>query len=460
MLKAISRLSIRTKILSSSLIALLVVCTFIFTYYLSAEKEEINHDMQSKYHDMAEMIAFWVGIEMHSNNVEMMSQVVKWANDKPDIVSILALDTNQKALGNYNPSNIELTIAFLTEHDDIIELNSKPLHIAKVPIVYQSTKYGTLILTTSLEDHYKKISEKSITTLIISLSILFVGIFLSLFLSRAITKPLIILEQAAKNISLGNYDLHVDVRSEDEIGILGRSFNEMAKEINLLISRLEDEIKESKWMEKTLEEKEKRYRELFDFAPIGYHELDTQGRIIAVNRTELDMLGYSSEEMIGEFVWKFVGDSDTSQQRVLNKLNGIILPTKGEERVFRRKDGTTIQALIEENILRDTANCIIGIRTTFEDITERKRLEQEREIIRFELQSALSNVKTLSGLIPICASCKKIRNDQGFWNQLESYIMEHSDATFSHGICPDCAKKLYPDAYDRLMNKEKTNDIG
>ena len=455
MLKAISRLSIRTKILSSSIFALLLVCAFIFSFYLNAEKKEINHDMQNNYHDMAEMIAFWVGTELHSSNVEIMTQVAKWAKDKPDIVSIVALDTNQREMGKYHPSNTELTNLVLLEHNDTFEYQGKLLHIAKVPITYQNTKYGTIILTTSLESYDKKISEKSNTTLIISFSILLMGILLSLFLSRAITKPLIILEQAAKKISRGNYDLHVDVRFEDEIGILGRSFNEMAKEINLLFSRLEKEIEESKRMEKTLEEKEKRYRELFDFAPIGYHELDTQGRIIAVNRTELDMLGYTNEEMIGQFVWKFVGDSDSSQQRVLNKLNGVILPTKGEERVFLRKDGSTIQVLIEENILRDTTNYIIGIRTTLEDITERKRLEQERESIMFELQNALSNVKTLSGLIPICASCKKIRNDQGFWNQLESYIMEHSDATFSHGICPDCIQKLYPDAYERLKNKEK-----
>jgi YesN/AraC family two-component response regulator len=61
-----------------------------------------------------------------------------------------------------------------------------------------------------------------------------------------------------------------------------------------------------------------------------------------------------------------------------------------------------------------------------------------------DLQQALANIKTLHGLIPICASCKKIRDDRGYWNQLEAYISEHSDAEFSHGICPDCAVKMYP----------------
>jgi hypothetical protein len=64
-----------------------------------------------------------------------------------------------------------------------------------------------------------------------------------------------------------------------------------------------------------------------------------------------------------------------------------------------------------------------------------------------ELQEALSKVKTLSGLLPICASCKKIRDDKGYWNQIETYIGAHSEAEFSHGICPDCLIKLYPGLY-------------
>ncbi len=71
----------------------------------------------------------------------------------------------------------------------------------------------------------------------------------------------------------------------------------------------------------------------------------------------------------------------------------------------------------------------------------------ERERLIGELQSALAKVKLLSGFLPICASCKKIRDDQGYWKQVEEYIREHSEAEFSHGICPECAKKIYPQYY-------------
>jgi PAS domain S-box-containing protein len=76
---------------------------------------------------------------------------------------------------------------------------------------------------------------------------------------------------------------------------------------------------------------------------------------------------------------------------------------------------------------------------------ERKRAEAEKEKLIIQLQKALSEVKQLSGLLPICASCKKIRDDKGYWNQIETYIRDRSEAEFTHGICPDCFKKLYPD---------------
>ena len=83
------------------------------------------------------------------------------------------------------------------------------------------------------------------------------------------------------------------------------------------------------------------------------------------------------------------------------------------------------------------------------EIAERKRAEEEREGLVADLQKALSDVKKLSGLLPICASCKKIRDDKGYWNQIESFIGARSEAEFSHGICPDCAKKLYPELSEK-----------
>lgn len=94
------------------------------------------------------------------------------------------------------------------------------------------------------------------------------------------------------------------------------------------------------------------------------------------------------------------------------------------------------------------------------DITRRKKAEEERENLIRELQEALAEVKTLSGLLPICASCKMIRDDQGYWNQIESYIAAHTEATFTHSICSTCAQKLYPEIYlEVLVEQAKNEDL-
>ena len=102
-------------------------------------------------------------------------------------------------------------------------------------------------------------------------------------------------------------------------------------------------------------------------------------------------------------------------------------------------------ALLSSSLLYDARGQAVGVMGISRDITERKRAEEAREKLIAELQEALAQIKTLSGLLPICASCKKVRDDTGYWNQIESYIRDRSDAEFSHGICPECAKNLYPE---------------
>ena len=85
-------------------------------------------------------------------------------------------------------------------------------------------------------------------------------------------------------------------------------------------------------------------------------------------------------------------------------------------------------------------------------IEKRRQAQAEREELIRSLREALAEVKLLSGFLPICTSCKKIRDDKGYWNQIESYISTHSDVIFSHSVCPECVKKLYPDLVDENGN--------
>lgn len=110
-----------------------------------------------------------------------------------------------------------------------------------------------------------------------------------------------------------------------------------------------------------------------------------------------------------------------------------------------KKKGICIENRPVLSILKQVAEIKVELSSAQQEIERRKAAEIERDRVIHELQTALSEVKTLRGLIPICATCKKIRDDKGYWKQIESYIREHSDAEFSHSICPHCAKKLYPD---------------
>jgi AmiR/NasT family two-component response regulator len=102
----------------------------------------------------------------------------------------------------------------------------------------------------------------------------------------------------------------------------------------------------------------------------------------------------------------------------------------------------------------DIERAIVVAMARFQDLIELRRLNAElqeryaeRDRLVQELQESLARVRVLSGLLPICASCKKIRDDQGYWNQIEIYFRDHSDVEFSHGLCPDCAKKYYPEYF-------------
>jgi hypothetical protein len=95
-----------------------------------------------------------------------------------------------------------------------------------------------------------------------------------------------------------------------------------------------------------------------------------------------------------------------------------------------------------EKISSDT---FAGTQGIARDITDRKKAEEERERLIHDLKDALNNVKTLNGLLPICSHCKKIRDDAGYWKQIETYIESHSDASFSHSLCPACLDELYKD---------------
>ena len=175
---------------------------------------------------------------------------------------------------------------------------------------------------------------------------------------------------------------------------------------------------------------------------------DRDGTIVSWNTGAEKMYGYTSREAIGKSIF-ILAVEDLTVNEMAGFLDRLRRGEKIEnyETVRRKKDGSLINVDLTISPIKNELGQIEGSATIARDITSRKLAEKERDELLSSLQDALANVKTLSGLLPICSACNKIRNDAGYWERIETYIRERSDAEFTHSICPDCAKKLYPQFY-------------
>lgn len=169
------------------------------------------------------------------------------------------------------------------------------------------------------------------------------------------------------------------------------------------------------------------------------------GTVLSWNFGAEKIYGYTAEEALGHRI------SLVAPPVSAGEIPQIFEKIKRGERMDRyetvrvKKDGTPIDVALTISPIKDSSGKITGVSAIERDITEQKRVESERKRLIEELSRALARVKTLSGLLPICASCKKIRDDKGYWQQVETFIKARSEADFSHAICPDCMEKLYPE---------------
>ena len=174
--------------------------------------------------------------------------------------------------------------------------------------------------------------------------------------------------------------------------------------------------------------------ELLESITEGFEALDREFRITYANGAAEQIVGRPAVDLIGKPVWnEFPANLGTRIERQLCQVMLERTPVSSEQFCEHWQRWFAIDVYP----FRD------GISVLFRDISDRKRSESERERLIGELQDALAKVRTLRGLIPICASCKKIRDDKGYWEQIEVYIRDHSEANFSHGMCPDCAEKYW-----------------
>lgn len=198
--------------------------------------------------------------------------------------------------------------------------------------------------------------------------------------------------------------------------------------------------------DKMLYESEEKYRTLVERAneAIAIVQNDC---FVFVNQRMIELLKTPMNGLIGKpfMHYIFPGDEYIVLNNYQKRMNGEIISSVYDFRILNAEKKIIWVFISATKIQWNEKPASLTLLT---DITYRKEMEQEKEKMINELQTALSEIKTLSGMLPICASCKKIRDDNGYWNQIETYIKKHSEAEFSHSICPDCAKKLYPEYLD------------
>lgn len=239
---------------------------------------------------------------------------------------------------------------------------------------------------------------------------------------------------------------NVNLHKEGRFVVLETSGHQILDETGKIIGYrgVDRDITERKQAEEHLKVSEKRFREIIeDVSKISIQGYDEERRVIFWNKASEKLYGYTEKEAFG------------------SKLEDLIIPAKMQEKIKRlhrrwveygekipsgpldlRNKNCDEVHIYSSHVMHDTPHgkemfCLDV------DLGPIRQAEQEREKLIKKLQGALDDVKTLSGLLPICSKCKKIRDDNGYWNTLEAYIESHSEVLFSHGLCSECLDALY-----------------
>jgi PAS domain S-box-containing protein len=205
------------------------------------------------------------------------------------------------------------------------------------------------------------------------------------------------------------------------------------------------DITDRKRVEMALRQSEERFRVALKNAPVRVFHQDLDLRFTWINS---NLFQWAKQDCLGKTDAEIVGGEEGARLTAFKRevlRTGQGARTEAEVTV----DGEKYYFDLVAEPLRDANGTIVGLTCSATDITAAKKNLMERERLIAQLQEALDEVKMLGGLLSICASCKRIRNERNHWEPLESYIQSHSEAKFSHGVCPDCLRKLYPDYYQK-----------
>jgi len=424
----------------------LFVSTLILTVVIAyTEHRTLNHSLVTHAQSLASFIAKVCKDPLVMKETMQLDAIVNDAN-KEDIVYTVISDeqgnllTSQYASVNYRSPRVSAILSGLSRESELQEIISalkkkETVIEISVPVMIDVKTIGKVTMGISNYRVHQEIVKTVLSVITLNLAVaLILGFVLFIATRKIVLDPIADLSRATSEIAGGDLSARVKVETVGEVKVLADSFNQMLENLqkvtvskdyvdNIIKSLMDTLIVTSPWKS-----------------------------ILLANNAALTLLGYEERDLLGRPVGMIFGDGPVSGARIIDEIasKGFV---SNIETCYLTKNGDKVPMLFSGSEIR-VKNKVYGIVCAAKDITERKRSEEERERLIAKLKDALAKVRTLSDMLPICTSCKKIRDDKGYWTQVEVYISAHSDTEFSHGICPECAKKLYPEYYDKVWKKD------
>ena len=223
------------------------------------------------------------------------------------------------------------------------------------------------------------------------------------------------------------------------------------KKLSIAYKKILDETAFRKTAENALKQSHDTLNTVLSASPIAIGFIEN-GLVKWVNKEMLTMFKFESEEFYkGKDIKHFISSED-EYHRLSKKVYERLKKGKpaSNDVTFKCMDDSTFFGHFKMNC-QVPSNPVEKIVFTISDISWRKQAEEEREKLITDLQKALAEIKTLRDILPLCSFCKKIRDDQGYWEQVDVYIHKYLQADISHSICPDCMKKHYPKEYEEIQ---------
>lgn len=181
---------------------------------------------------------------------------------------------------------------------------------------------------------------------------------------------------------------------------------------------------------------------------------DLSGNILALNNEAENCYGWLREELLGKPIKTIVPEGCHPQADELLILCKKGVSVRNIEGLRKNKSGKIFSVLLTLSLLTDNEGGPLAVATFSKDISNLKNLLDEKDFLIRKLEKALDEINTLRGILPICLFCKKIREDSGYWEQVDVYINKYTDADISHGICPECMKNIIHKNLNRLTRKK------